>query len=162
MRTCLSFVFAILIVSVSVVRAQQAVYIVRHAERVDGSHDSPISSKGETRAEQLAYMLSAADLETIYVTEFRRTQQTAAPLAQRLNLEPVIVPSPDTETLVRKIRSHGDDEAILVVGHGNTIPAILETLGYDNEIRLGGDEYDNLFVLVPRENGDPVLVRFRY
>lgn len=162
-RVYVSFVAVILgVLSTSSGWAQQAVYIVRHAERLDGSHDSPLSPAGEARAGRLAHMLSASNIKTIYATEFRRTTQTAAPLAKSLNLDTTIIASSDTDTLLKDILSHDDDEAVLVVGHNNTIPDILKALGHTEEVPLGGDVYDLLFILVPRAQEKPTLVQIKF
>ena len=64
---------------------------VRHAEKALGTiEDPPLSPEGEQRSERLAQMFGERDgaghLDAIYVTNTRRTQQTAAPLAARLHL----------------------------------------------------------------------------
>ena len=75
--------------------AQKLLFIVRHAERADGdskmkmaNSDPPLSESGRARALKLAEMLGDSGIESIYVTEFRRTQETAAPLASKLELFP--------------------------------------------------------------------------
>src|SRR5262245_49098424 len=72
------------------------VVLVRHAEKQIGTiSDAPLSPQGEIRATRLAQMFGDAEtfgrVRQIYVTDTRRTQQTAAGLAQRLGLTPVIV-----------------------------------------------------------------------
>src|SRR5262245_41673751 len=72
------------------------VVLVRHAEKQIGTiNDAPLSPQGEIRATRLAQMFGDAEafgrVKKIYVTDTRRTQQTAAGLAQRLGIEPVIV-----------------------------------------------------------------------
>src|SRR5271170_4318958 len=69
------------------------VLLVRPTEKYPGTiADPPISAEGEERAQHLAHMFgNAADgvgLDAIYVSEDRRAQQTAAPLAERLHLSP--------------------------------------------------------------------------
>ena len=58
--------------------AQQAVYVVRHAERADASFDSALSPAGQARAARLAKMLATSGIGAIFVTERRRTAQTAS------------------------------------------------------------------------------------
>jgi len=54
---------------------------------VDGHGDPPLSADGHEQARQVSARLAAAGLDAIYVTNLRRTAQTAAPLAARLGLE---------------------------------------------------------------------------
>jgi probable phosphoglycerate mutase len=62
------------------------------ADLADGHSDPDLDPVGEEQAERLADRLSADDISAIYVTTLRRTAQTAAPLAKRLGLTPVVEP----------------------------------------------------------------------
>ena len=64
--------------------------------------------------------------------------------------------------MAKKIKSHGADEIVLVVGHSNTVPEIVKDLGYTGEIKVEETDFDNLFVLVPRAQGVPAMVRIKY
>ncbi len=144
------------------VDAQQMVYLVRHGQKLDDGKDPSLSPAGEARAARLAAMLSASGVNAIYTTQFQRTRQHAAPLARALAISPVIVSANDTAGLLDKIASHGADGIVLVVGHSNTVPAILRGLGYGGEVKIDEAEFDNLFVLVPKDKGAPALVRLKY
>ena len=150
--------------------AQQLVFVVRHAEKIDNSADAVLSAAGETRAQRLAEMLAAASIAIIYTTQYQRTVQTAAPLAKRLGIDTNIVPAKETETLLAKIRTHGKtfgnalgkSRAVLVVGHSNTVPAILKGLGHTADIVIADDEFDNLFAIIVQPAGPPMLMRLKY
>jgi broad specificity phosphatase PhoE len=130
--------------------AQSVVFVVRHAERADagmmrgGSDDPDLSAAGYARAEALAALLKDARITAIYVTEFKRTRQTAEPLAKMLALEPTVVSSKDTDGLMQRVKASQGN--VLVVGHSNTLPVILKTLGGE-EIAIGDSDYDNLFIV---------------
>lgn len=77
--------------------------LVRHGESapacddqpfplVDGHGDPPLDPVGQEQAQRLADRLQHEDITAIYVTNLRRTAETAAPLAARLGLEPRIEP----------------------------------------------------------------------
>jgi hypothetical protein len=51
---------------------------------------------------------------------------------------------------------------VLVVGHSNTIPAIVGALGAPRPRDLCDSEYDQLFVVILGDTGPPRLVRSRY
>ena len=59
---------------------------------VDGHGDPPLAAEGETQADAVAERLAREGLAGLFVTTLRRTHRTAAPLAQRTGLAPVVVP----------------------------------------------------------------------
>lgn len=59
---------------------------------VDGHGDPPLTELGHHQAELLANRLVHEPISAIYVTTLTRTHQTAAPLAARLGLDPVVEP----------------------------------------------------------------------
>ena len=135
--------------------AQQLVIVVRHAERADGgtppmggTADPPLSAAGKARADKLAGMLTSSGVAAIYATEFVRTQQTAAPVAAALQLTTTIRSSSDTAALVDELKRKHAHDIVLVVGHSNTVPAIIKALGGPT-VTVGDDEYDKLFIVVP-------------
>lgn len=72
---------------------------VRHAEpdeafrdRVYGRLDPPLSPAGRARAEALAATLAREPVAVLYTSPQLRAQETAAPLARLLGLEPVVEP----------------------------------------------------------------------
>jgi broad specificity phosphatase PhoE len=141
--------------------AQKLVFVVRHAERADAGMqaqaDPPLSAAGEARAQRLAAMLADAGVKDIFATELKRTQDTAKPIAVKTGVAVEQVSSKDTALLIEKIKSHPND-VVLVVGHSNTLPAILKALaGVD--VAIADDEYNNLFVVVP---ATATMTRIRY
>jgi len=141
--------------------AQKLVFIVRHAERADAGMqaqaDPPLSAAGEARAQKLAAMLADAGVKDIFATELKRTQDTAKPIAMETGIAVEQVASKDTALLIEKIRSHPND-VVLVVGHSNTLPALLKALaGVD--VAIAENEFDNLFVVVPATG---TMTRIRY
>jgi len=149
--------------------AQKAVFVVRHAERADGgaasmtaSTDPLLSAAGEARAARLAAMLGDAGVTVLYATEYQRTNQTVDPLARRLGLTVQQVPARDTAGLVARIRDSRPDDVVVVAGHSNTVPAILDALGATQTVTIEDDEYDALFVVAPRAGAPPTVIRLRY
>jgi broad specificity phosphatase PhoE len=142
--------------------AQEAIYVVRHAERVDDEKRSLLSPEGHARAARLAEFLRDAGVTHVFVTEYERTAQTAEPLARRLGLAPVVVPADEMGALLGKIKTAGPKRRVLVAGHSDTVPALLKALGCADPITIAKAEYDNLFVVIPRDNASPLLLRLRY
>src|SRR5262245_50730336 len=79
------------ITSHSTAFAQRAVYIVRHAERLNNDPNSPLAPEGIRRAKALAYALKDAGVTAIYTSTFSRTKQTAEPLFQLLTSQNIAV-----------------------------------------------------------------------
>src|SRR5262245_34068932 len=69
------------------------VILVRHAEKActNSDDDPPLSQAGKKRAEALAAALASAGVKRVITTDFRRTNETAGPLAQALALQPVVI-----------------------------------------------------------------------
>lgn len=147
--------------------APLVLYIVRHAEKAAPSGDPPLAPAGTARAKQLAEALADAGVRAVIVTSYRRTQETAAPLAAALGLSPVIVPvSSGLESHARAVvdsaRAKVGAGAVLVVGHTNTIPAIIEAAGGPRIPEPCDEQYDGLWIVTIPVQGAATLVRARY
>lgn len=148
----------------------QTVYVVRHAERADASRDSDLSPAGFARAAALDSALSGAGLVKVVVTEFQRTQKTGQPLADRLGLPLQVVAAQggDVAAHARAVAEAvqagriGADGAALVVGHSNTVTAIVAALGGPRLPDLCDDEFATIFVVRQRAAGAPAVARLRY
>jgi phosphohistidine phosphatase SixA len=150
----------LLALSVSAVAAQSTIFIVRHAEKAQSSDNDPhLSEAGRARAESLAGTLKDAGITAIYATEFKRTQQTAAPLAKALGINITILPAKETATLIAKLRDLRSNA--LVIGHGNTVPDLIKALGIDTPINIAEADYDNLFVVALDEKPRVIHLHYR-
>lgn len=143
------------------------VYIVRHAEKstmVASDPDPDITDVGKRRAEALASRLGTAGVTAIIATQFKRTQETAQPLAAALRIEPEIIPAgsrTSSDSVAAAVLRHRGGK-ILIVGHSNTIPGIIEALGGPRLPNLCDNEYSNLFLMYIPASGKPELTRQHY
>ncbi len=121
------------------------IYLVRHAERLDNSPDSPLSEAGLLRAQILRDTLIDEDIHRIFASTYTRTQQTARPLADSLAM-PITLYRPDTTDglLKRLLRIRGEN--VLVVGHSDNIPQLVHGLCGETVSILHND-YDQLFLV---------------
>lgn len=142
--------------------AQKAIVVVRHAEKADQSTDPVLSAQGTARAEALAKALAAMDVKAAYVTQYQRTSLTAAPLMKAAGLKPIQVHSDASAEMVERMKKEHPSDVVLTVGHSNSVPRILKLLGAAENIELGENDYDNLFIVVPAASGPPTLLRLRY
>ena len=140
-------------------RAQTTFIIVRHAERASQEADSPLSAAGFARARELARVLASANITAIYATQFIRTQQTAAPLAEECRLTPIIVPTSDSyaHDVVADISAHHPGQTVVIVSHSDRIPTLLQELGIAKPPAIPMSEYDDFFVFTA-----PKLLIIRY
>ena len=139
--------------------AAPVVFIVRHAEKANsGGKDPELSVQGRKRAEALANILKDSQITAVFVTEFKRTQETAAPTARAAHVSPTVIPANNIGVLVEKLRTLNGNA--LVVGHGNTIPDLLRALGIATPVSIPEDDYGEIFAVLP---GDaPKLLRLHY
>ena len=130
------------------------VIIARHAERDNARdpRDPPLDSIGRVRAEALADAVRHAGVEAIYVTQYRRTHETAEPTARALGLTPQVIaaasPVPaHASTLARTLLEKHRGQVVLVVGHSNTIGPIARALGAPAPENLEDHEYEHLYIV---------------
>jgi broad specificity phosphatase PhoE len=138
------------------------IFLVRHAERAATSgqvpSDTGLSPVGRARAESLAQTLKDAQISAIYTSEFKRTKETAEPLAQSLGIRPEVIQADDLRSLLPKLK--GARGNVLVVGHSNTLPQIINALGISPRVTVAESDYDNLFLVV--EDQPPWLIHLHY
>jgi len=154
-----ALIVSIPLLLVTYVDAAPVVFIVRHAEKASsGGKDPDLSVEGQKRADALANILKDSQITSVFVTEFKRTQETAAPTARAAHVNPTVIPANDMASLVQKLRALKGNA--LVVGHGNTIPDLLKAIGIATPVTIPEDDYTEVFAVLP---GDaPQLLRLHY
>jgi broad specificity phosphatase PhoE len=143
----------------------QTVILVRHAEKAAPSGDVALSAVGEARAQALADALRDAGVTAVVTTELKRTQQTAQPLAAARGLTPRVVATRSGATAahaeaVAEVVRGQKGGVVLVVGHSNTVPAIVGALGGPRLPQICDAEYANLFVVTLGDSAR--LIRSKY
>lgn len=137
-------------VAIGLWQAPATVFVVRHMEKLDGD-DPALSPAGQARAERLAEMLASARIDAIYASQYRRTGDTAAPLAERLSLPVHRYDAARTERFIDNIRSRHRSDTIVIIGHSNTVPALVAALSGRDVGELSEDRYGDVFIVtVPR------------
>jgi len=144
------------------------IILVRHAEAVAGAGADPVLSEaGIARANALAAALIDARVTAVMTSQYRRTVLTGTPLAAAANA-PLVATTVrgDLETHVRDIVQtvHAEHAGgtVVIVGHSNTIPALVKGLTGADVGAIAHDAYDNLFVVTTTAPGAGRLVRARY
>lgn len=153
-------------------RQSTTVIFVRHAD-TDASmagpdNDAPLSARGRQRAELLADFLLNIDVvagpNAIYASDKRRTQETAAPLAKRLDIPVEIDDHLDTKGFMHRMKRDHGGEIVLIVSHSNTIAPLIDELhGKKGLEPFAPDEYDRVYILtLPRPLGKVKTLEFAY
>ena len=149
-------------------QATTTVIFVRHAEKTAEPADDPLLSlAGQQRAVELARQLVDADvvagIDAIYATPYRRTVDTAQPLADELGLPITSYDDADTETIMEQIVRKHKGKIVLVVGHSNTLPALIGNMGASKKVPVIDEhEYDNIYIVSIPWFGKTKTIRLRY
>lgn len=120
-------------------------YVVRHAEKADNSTNPPLSLAGQQRARDLRDSLASKGIDSIFTSTFIRTRQTAAPLATLLN-KTIRVHSGTSDQLVADLKAI-KNKAVLVVGHSNTVPVIVNGLSGQTIPVIDENDFDNMYII---------------
>ena len=130
-------------------RLPTTIIFVRHAEvdnQMGQDVNQPLNAAGLARAGALADLLEFVDGDTgpnaIYVSEARRTQQTAEPLARRLGIEPEIADPYDVAGFLETVLFEHKREIVVVVTHRDVIVPLVEELhGHQGIGEIAADDY---------------------
>jgi broad specificity phosphatase PhoE len=121
-------------------------YLVRHAEKENTKDDPQLNKTGRERAADLARMLVDAGIEAAWSSDYARTRQTAAPLANALGLEIQLYDPRKLQDFAEALAARA--ETALVVGHSNTTPELAGLLGGESHGETDdATEFDRLYVL---------------
>jgi phosphohistidine phosphatase SixA len=134
------------------------VFVMRHGEKLttDPKDEDPaLAPAGEARALELAQLFGRAPkgsgLDAIFVSEFRRTQDTVGPLANRLGVPVIRMPADDPEATARRALAENRGGRVLIVGHSDSVPEIVQELSGFEVGPMSESEYGILYVVtVPR------------
>ncbi len=152
-------------------QATTTVIFVRHAEKAVDMEDPVLSEAGERRAAELARQLVDSDViagvDAVYATPYRRTEMTARAVAEPLGL-PVLsyeatADWAKAEPIMDEIVREHKGKIILVVGHSNTLPALIGSMGASKNVpEIHENEYDNIYVVSIPWFGKTKTIRLRY
>jgi broad specificity phosphatase PhoE len=129
------------------VGTQPVVYVMRHLNTPAGQSDPDLLPEGQGAAAALAGRFGEEAPRAIYITDFRRTRQSVAPLAARLGLTPILYDPRDTPGLIARLRA--EPGPVLVVGHSNTVPDIVAALGGTRPAPLAHDDFGDIWRVAP-------------
>lgn len=118
-------------------------YIMRHLNTPAGATDPDLTSEGQRSALLLVKWFKRDRPAVIYVSSTKRAQQSAAPLARSLKITPKIYNPADTPALVAAVSA--ETRNVLVVGHSNTVPDIIQRLGGQRPAPLVHEDFGDIW-----------------
>ena len=145
-------------------RPVTTVLLVRHAEKnIEPNNPDPdLSQTGQLRAQGIARMFGEAGINAIYATQFKRTQQTVKPLADRTGVPISLLDANQTDELLKRIQTNHRGQTVFIAGHNNSVPAIVSSLSGDTFPLIPESEYDNLFIVTIYRFGKAKVVKLKY
>jgi phosphohistidine phosphatase SixA len=161
-------VFAIIALWVWFTANSTVVIVIRHAEKESVSTlDPALSEAGQARAALLVRMFGetqgAGRLDAIYTSSALRNRMTAAPLAARLGIVPIVAPSDDPKGLARRIVRENSGKRVMVIGHANTVPEIVAALSGRSDIsQIDEKEFGTMYIVTVPRIGHPNVLRLSY
>ena len=173
-RLRLALALLLWLVAAGAIAEETTVLLVRHAEKLLTGGDVDLSEPGGRRAADLVVAVEHAGISVAIASTYRRTQQTVAPTVAALGLaEERVLRILEPGDVAREILTNQRGRTILVAGHSNTVPQIVEALGapslcppFEIDKKYGcmipDPEYDHLFVVRIPADGAVSVVRVRY
>ena len=145
-------------------QGDRTVILVRHGETcTDQGRDPKLSSGGQKRARDLARTLTDVPLDVIYSTPLQRTLETAAETALQHDL--VVQETPPSGGFLARLAGEiktGPHRYILVSGHSNTTPALVNELAGTNLENLSETMYDRMYIVTLREDSTATVLTLHY
>jgi broad specificity phosphatase PhoE len=130
-------------VSPAATPVQPNIYVMRHLHTPAGVSDPDLTPEGMKYALAVSHSFERDPPDVIYVSSTKRAQQTAAPLAQRLKLTPRIYDPRDTPGLIAAVSA--ETGTVLIIGHSNTVPDIIEKLGGKRPADLTHEDFGDIW-----------------
>lgn len=165
MKKNLLFAFVILLSTAA--SAQQAIttfIVVRHAEKsmTESTPDPSLSPEGEARANRLAALLKEVKVSAIYSTNYKRTKNTVAQVATA-NAITIQDYRAFKETDIDEIIKKHAGGTVVIAGHSNTVPGIVNLLiGKEEYKNLDESNYGALFIVSLTERGKGSVTLLTY
>lgn len=162
-------IFILFVVSIdygTAISGRTIIYVVRHAEKdlSDPKNTDPdLSEEGYSRAEALSEKLKAQNIGVIFSTNYKRTKQTALPLAKNKGLEILSYQGRNYAELKETVNKNYKNQKVLIVGHSNTVLEIIKVFGAVPPVSsLTEEDYDFLFEIRTDHLSKVKLITRRY
>jgi broad specificity phosphatase PhoE len=163
MRYQLIGVVLLITAAAPVAHAQQAIFLIRHAEQMHDVENPPLTNAGLDRAKTWATVFRDAGIKMIYTSKKTRTKQTGEAIATELNIPLRQVSRKDIDGLINRVRDEHTDEVVLIVTHSKFLPKMLKAFAPLGEYPvIDMDDYGSLFIVVAKGEAEPTVVHLHY
>jgi broad specificity phosphatase PhoE len=138
------------------------VILIRHADRTTSTNTNPpLNTKGKKRAQKLIHVLGKSGIEALYHSHAIRSAQTAQPLAA--HLPGVAIKQIDEASEIKNdILANHAGKVVLVIGHSNTVPDLINQLSGGHLPVINDHEFDNLFIVTILSTGKSSVTSLKY
>ena len=145
-------------------RPVTTIILVRHAEKKiePNNNDPDLTPAGEARAQEIARMFGNVGINAIFATQYKRTQQTVKPLAERTGLTVTLIDASKVDELTNELQASHRGQTVFIAGHNNTVPALVTALSGENLPVIPESEYDNLFIVTVYRFGKAKVLKLKY
>ena len=127
------------------------VYLMRHAETTGIGSNPSLSPQGVLRVANLQAFFTNVHIDAFFSSHLVRTIETLEPLATERGLTVDVIANGDPTLTVQAIQAH-PGETLMIAGHSNTIPVIIQMLGGPT-VTIGEGEFSNLYLMVLGSGG---------
>ena len=142
--------------------APRTVFVVRHAEKGPENPDPSLTDGGKRRAAALARTLTDAHVTALFASEFKRTQETLAPLGQAAGVTTTVISAGKMDDLISALRALPAGSTAVVASHSNLVNLIVERLSGQKMTMLTDADYDRLVVVTVEGDGRGRALVLRY
>jgi 2,3-bisphosphoglycerate-dependent phosphoglycerate mutase len=157
----------VIVLTASAAYAQQTIttfIVVRHAEKsmTESTSDPSLAPEGTERANKLAVLLKEVNVSAIYSTNYKRTKSTVTPIAEAKSIAIQDYKSLKEAELDEIIKKYPGG-TIVIAGHSNTVPGIVNLLiGKEQYKNLDDSNYGSLFIVSVTERGKASVTLLTY
>ncbi|MFC5283127.1 histidine phosphatase family protein [Pedobacter alpinus] len=149
-----TIIFILFISNLTFAQKATKIWVVRHAEKLTDNpkeKDPDLSEEGILRAKDLKDFFKGERLTFIFASNYKRTKQTASPLADDRKLTINGYDAGNQTELITTVNNLSAGKNILIVGHSNTVLSIVRALGAEISINeLNDDDYDFIFEITKK------------
>jgi 2,3-bisphosphoglycerate-dependent phosphoglycerate mutase len=102
-------------------------------------------------------------VDAIYVSATQRSRLTAAPLASRLGITPIVAPTDDSKQLAHRLLRENSGKRVMVIGHVNTVPDIVAALSGRSDIaKMDEHDFSVMYIVTVPRIGHANVLRLTY